>query len=401
MPASRNGRAGRRGRRGGRGGNLVLFDAGYGQISPAKISLLLTGDFSTTVSVVAARCGDLYEMKIVSFFNNKGGVGKTTLTGNIAAYFSTEMKKRVLVVDCDPQCNITQYILGDEKTIDLYWPKDIDKDEPKIKTIMDVVQPIIDGDASINRSVKPIAYKGNRFGVDLLPGNPRFSLFEDQLSQAWTDIPSGKAGGFRITNWLRSYLSAQSSNYDIAFIDVSPSLGALNRSVLLSCDNFITPLGADAFSLLGVRNISRWIVGWIDYYTVALEQSERLNPGALERFNISRDISIKKGYLGYTLQQYIAKSKEGVRRPTRAYERILEDVPGEVKNYLAQFSNFDGTHLGDVPNLYSLIPLAQNANTPIISLKAKDGLVGSQFSQSASYKDIIGNLANAIAVRVF
>lgn len=340
-------------------------------------------------------------MKIISFFNNKGGVGKTTLTGNIAAYFSSEMKKRVLVVDCDPQCNITQYILGDEKTIDLYWPKSHDKDETRIKTIMDIVQPIIDGDATINRHVKPISAKGNRFSVDLIPGNPRFSLFEDQLSQAWTDIPSGKAGGFRITNWLRSYLASQTASYDIVFVDVSPSLGALNRSVLLSCDNFITPLGADAFSLLGVRNISRWISGWIDYYTVALEQSERLNPGALEKFNIPKEIAIKKGYVGYTLQQYIAKSKEGVRRPTRAYERILEDVPVEVETYLAPFSNFEKNHLGDVPNLYSLIPLAQNANTPVISLKAKDGLVGSQFSQAAAYRTIIGTLATSIANRVF
>lgn len=337
----------------------------------------------------------------MSFFNNKGGVGKTTLTGNIAAYFATEMKKRVLIVDCDPQCNITQYILGDEKTIELYWPKDSDKDETKVKTIMDVVQPIIDGDASINKNVKPIAAKGNRFGVDLVAGNPRFSLFEDQLSQAWTDIPSGKAGGFRITNWLRSYLAGYRSQYDIVFVDVSPSLGALNRSVLLSCDSFVTPLGADAFSLLGVRNISRWITGWIEYYTVALEQSERLNPGALERFNVPKDIYIKDGYIGYTLQQYIAKSKEGIRRPTKAYERILEDIPSEVNEYLSKFSGYQLNHLGDVPNLYSLIPLAQNVNAPIISLKAKDGLVGSQFSQSSAYKKIIGDLAVAIGNRVF
>jgi cellulose biosynthesis protein BcsQ len=341
-------------------------------------------------------------MKVLSFFNNKGGVGKTTLTGNIAAYFSSEMAKRVLIVDCDPQCNITQYILGDDKTIDLYWPSGKEKDDTKIKTIMDIVQPIVDGDASINKNVKPILARTNRFGVDLIPGNPRFSLFEDQLSQAWTDIPSGKAGGFRVTNWLRSYLAAQKNNYDVAFIDVSPSLGALNRSVLLSCDNFITPLGADAFSLLGVRNISRWITGWIEYYQVALEQAERLNAGALEKFEIPKEMPIQAGYVGYTLQQYIAKSKEGVRRPTRAYERILNDVPQEVAGYLSKFATSKkGLHLGDVPNLYSLIPLAQTVNSPIIGLRAKDGLVGSQFSQAETYKGIIGNLAKAIAAKVF
>ncbi len=341
-------------------------------------------------------------MKVISFFNNKGGVGKTTLTGNIAAYFSLEMKKRVLVVDCDPQCNITQFILGDLKTIDLYWPTVENKDETKVRTILDVVQPILDGDATINKNVKPIPQRNNRFGLDLLPGHPRFSLFEDPLSSAWTELPSGKAGGFRVSNWLRSYLASLEDQYDYVFVDVSPSLGALNRSVLLSANYFVTPLGADAFSLLGIRNISRWMSGWIDYYSVGLEQSERLNPGALKKFNVPHDIPIRNGFIGYTLQQYIAKAKAGERRPTKAYERILSDVPNEIDVFLKEFvsnSSID-SHLGDVPNLYSLIPLAQSANAPIIALKARDGLVGSQFSQAANYKEIIGNLAAEIAGRV-
>ncbi|WP_292085634.1 MULTISPECIES: ParA family protein [unclassified Brevundimonas] len=342
-------------------------------------------------------------MKVVSFFNNKGGVGKTTLTGNIAAYLALEMKKRVLVIDCDPQCNITQFILGDTKTIDIYWPESPEKDDPRTKTILDIVQPILDGDASINRHIKPLSARTNRFGVDLVPGHPRFSLFEEPLSTAWTELPSGKPGGFRVSNWLRSYLETHSQTYDVVFVDVSPSLGALNRSVLLSCDYFIAPLGADAFSLLGIRNISRWMEGWIDYYKVGLEQSERLNAGALDRFKVRRDIPIENGFIGYTLQQYIAKAKEGERRPTKAYERILSDVPKEVSKFLARFLRADvvkDPHLGDVPNLYSLIPLAQSANAPIIALKSRDGLVGSQFIQSANYKQIIGSLADKIAARV-
>ena len=317
-------------------------------------------------------------------------------------YFALEMNKNVLIVDCDPQCNITQYILGDEKTINLYWPSEGDKDVTKARTILDIVQPIIDGDASINQKIRVMKSKSNRFGVDLLPGNPKFSLFEDQLSQAWSDIPGGKAGGFRVTNWLRSYLQSVSAKYDIVFVDVSPSLGALNRSVLLSCDGFITPLGADAFSLLGIRNISRWITGWLEYYKVGLEQSDRLNPGSLQRFSIPERIAIGEGYIGYTLQQYIAKSKRGVRRPTKAYERILNDVPKEVETYLEKFSEEAiELHLGDVPNLYSLIPLAQTVNSPIIALRARDGLVGSQFSQAAKYKEIIGHLASSIGAKVF
>jgi cellulose biosynthesis protein BcsQ len=343
-----------------------------------------------------------WKVKAISFFNNKGGVGKTTLTGNIAAYFAIEMKKRVLVVDCDPQCNLTQFILGDDKTIDLYWPTGSEKEKTRSKTILDIVQPILDGDADIDKQVRPLKARLNRFGVDLVPGHPRFSLFEDQLSAAWAELPTGKAGGFRISNWLRAYLKTIESDYDFVFVDVSPSLGALNRSVLLSVDHFVTPLGADAFSVLGIRNISRWMTGWIDYYKIGLEQSERLNPGGLAKFAIPEEIPVSEGFIGFTLQQYIAKAKSGVRRPTKAYERILEDIPSEIDVYLKSFLTHKtkDPHLGDVPNLYSLIPLAQSANAPIISLVSKDGLVGNQFSQALRYKEIIGELALQIAARV-
>ena len=338
-------------------------------------------------------------MKAISFFNNNRGTGKTTLTGNTASYFAHEMGKRVLVVDCDPQCNLTQFILGDTKTINLYCPSGSNKQKTRTKTILDIVQPILDGDADINKSVKPLKARTNRFGVDLVPGHPKFSLFEDQLSSAWAELTIGKAGGFRISNWLRSYLASVVSDYDFAFIDVSPSLGALNRSVLLSTDHFITPLGADAFSIPGIRNISRWMSGWVDYYRVGLEQSQRLNPNGLKKFSIPTTIPISNGYIGFTLQQYVAKAKTGVHPPTKAYERIFEDIPTEIDTYLTSFlSHTDkDSYLGDIPYLCGLLPLAQRANAPIIGLTSEDGLVGNQFSQALRYKEIIGKLAEQIA----
>ncbi|MEE4465786.1 hypothetical protein V2S84_27270, partial [Azotobacter chroococcum] len=114
------------------------------------------------------------------------------------------------------------------------------------------------------------------------------------------------------------------------------------------------------------------------------------------------ELPILSGYVGYTLQQYIAKATGGIKRPTRAYERILVDVPKEVDSYLRRFGSVHkDLHLGDVPNLYSLIPLAQKVNSPIIALKTKDGLVGSQFNQVSEYKEIIGGLAKSISGKVF
>ena len=89
-------------------------------------------------------------MKIISFFNNKGGVGKTTLTCNIAAHFS-RIGKRCLLVDCDPQCNATLLTLGEERSAPLYW-KELGDGE-NCSTVYDAVEAFDLGDSSVNADV--------------------------------------------------------------------------------------------------------------------------------------------------------------------------------------------------------------------------------------------------------
>ncbi len=339
-------------------------------------------------------------MKTIVLFNNKGGVGKTTLTGNVAAYIAKKMQKRVCIIDCDPQCNVTQLLLGDDKTIDLYWNSDISLGKKKINTLLDIIKPIMDGDAVINKDVHPVEASSNRFGVDFIPGHPQFSAIEDALSRAWGDLTAQKIGGFRITNWLTEYLSQISPNYDYVFVDVGPSLGSINRSVLCAADFFLTPLGADVFSLLGIRNIAQWNRNWIEEYKFAIKSTKNRDSNVLKKYNIPKDIKIENGYIGYTLQQYITKSKQGVRRATVAFEKILTNVPIEVEAHLA--TNFASgvdmanANLGDVPNLYSIIPLAQSVNAPIIDLQTGDGLVGAQYQQAVRYSELIAAVSRQI-----
>src|SRR5437667_6111130 len=171
----------------------------------------------------------------ISMFNNKGGVGKTTLTCNVAGFFATQRKKRVLVIDCDPQCNCTQLVMGQEFTTDFYWGKAKQKE---ITTIKDVLQPIEDGDSKINGNVKPLLSSKNRFQVDLLPGHPGFSIVEDRLGAAWHDLLGGDLGGIRKTNWNTELCRTLADRYDLVFFDLGPSLGSINRSVLVGCDKF-------------------------------------------------------------------------------------------------------------------------------------------------------------------
>ncbi len=82
------------------------------------------------------------------------------------------------------------------------------------------------------------------------------SVFEDRLSTAWNNHTNGELGGARITNWLGALLTHFQDDYSIAIVDIGPSLGALNRSVILACDYIVTPLGCDIFSLIGIENIA-------------------------------------------------------------------------------------------------------------------------------------------------
>ena len=139
----------------------------------------------------------------ISLFNNKGGVGKTTLTCNIAAHFAFELRKRVLLVDCDPQCNTTQLVLNEEITQKLYKARD---NRSKTGTILDVVRPLQLGDSAIDANVSPILASSHRFGADLLAGHPRLSIVEDILSGAWAEAGAGTIGGIRKSNWVTDSL---------------------------------------------------------------------------------------------------------------------------------------------------------------------------------------------------
>lgn len=334
----------------------------------------------------------------ICLFNNKGGVGKTTLTCNIAAHFALAFKKRVLLVDCDPQCNSTQLVFDETTTRSLYHRKER---RTKSATILDVVQPIQMGDASIDAQVQPAPAGKNRFGIDVIAGHPRLSIVEDTLSQAWNVAMGGDIGGMRKTNWCAALCASLGDKYDLVFFDIGPSLGSLNRTVLLGTRFFVTPMGCDLFSLFGIKNISDWLTNWLKLYENALELCEERFPGSLADYRIPLAAPLTKGFAGYTVQQYITKSKGGVRRPTKAYEQLLKEIPDEVELSLSKFFatkvNTRTMQLGDVPHMYSLVPLAQSVNAPIRELVAADGLVGTQYKQAVTYSDNLDAIARSLA----
>ncbi|WP_411820858.1 AAA family ATPase [Hyphococcus formosus] len=327
-------------------------------------------------------------MKAVVFFNNKGGVGKTTLACNVVSYISQHFGKRVLLIDGDPQCNATQAFLDDDLCEEIYL-----SGQSKQKTIYNILQPLEVGEPSISGKVSPAPRSENLYRTDLLPGHPSLSTMEDRLSEAWSKLLAAEIPGFRISNWVEQLLVHYQDDYDLIVFDVGPSLGALNRTIILASDYIVAPFGCDIFSILGINNIATWIQKWKEDYDQSLviaERKDRLKN--IEKFGCITDTSDKFRLAGYSVQQYVSrKFKEG-RRPVKAYDSIMKDIPTVVHDRLSFITPKgmnDELRLGDIPYVYSLVPLSQSSKTPIHSLASKDGVVGAQFKQVQQYSTLM------------
>jgi cellulose biosynthesis protein BcsQ len=199
----------------------------------------------------------------LAIFNHKGGVGKTTLTVNIAASLA-EAGKTILLVDSDPQCNLTSYLFEESVIDDL-----LDKsDGPKGETIWSALKPIIEGTGEL----KDIsAYETSTGKLYILPGDIRLAEYESELAKFWTGCLERKQRGFLGTTSLSRLAedSAKVLDADFVFYDTGPNIGPLNRVILLGCDYFIVPGACDLFSVRALKTLGHTLADWIqDWETI-------------------------------------------------------------------------------------------------------------------------------------
>lgn len=323
-------------------------------------------------------------MKSIVFFNNKGGVGKTTLLCNVASILAIEHGKKVLVVDADPQCNTTTYCLNEQKVEDLL-------SKVKRDTIESFIEPLKKGKGFLVEPISPIT--SPRFCFDIIPGDPKLALSEDLLASDWKSAISGDARGLQTSFVMKDLLLKYEDKYDFIFFDVGPSLGALNRSILISADYYLVPMSVDIFSLSAIENISISLNKWKNSIKKSLD-FHRDEEG--EDFMIrGHKIKWSLNFLGFALQQYTAKTISGKKRPVNAYEKINKKIPSVINKYLVSDGKSDINKylVGEIQNLHSLVPLSQSANCPIFKLKSSDGVVGAHFSMVKESKDIFNNIA--------
>lgn len=322
-------------------------------------------------------------MKSIAIFNNKGGVGKTTLLANLASYLALKKGRKILIVDSDPQCNVTQLMFSDAEVDKLYSGKDT-------FTIDKIIHPLATG-KGYAKELSP--QDRPEYGLKILIGDPQLSLREDLLARDWSQAIGGDTRGLR-TSYVFAELLTRCRDYDYVFFDVGPSLGAINRSVLLACDYFISPMSIDIFSLRAIENIRLSIEKWRQQLNTALGQID--DPESLPA-DIEKLLKIR--FLGYVTQQYIAKSTgANERQAVAAYERIMKKIWPTIKANFIKHLQPEQTDtrylLGTIPNLYSLIPMSQFARRPIFALRAKDGVRGAHFNKVRDAEKLFETIAD-------
>ncbi len=327
----------------------------------------------------------------IAFFNNKGGVGKTTLLCNLAGYFAKEKNYKVLVIDADPQSNATAYLLSDERLAFIYG-------ENQETNLYGYYESVAKGKGYLEGP--PFITHSPRFGVDLIPGHPRFALREDLLAKDWNDTLVGDDRGLQTTFTFRHLLNVFLGTYDLLFVDMGPSLGAINRSILLATDYFLTPMSADLFSLMAIDNITLSLRAWRQDLEAGLDYFERKNKKRY--FQNGIEVNWKVVFLGYVMQQYTQKNVRGEMRAVQSYDKIIQRFPADIERLEREFGlqNTVTANLGRFPSLYSLVPMSQVAHAPIFSLGAADGVRGAHFAKVDDSKSIFAEIAERLLSRL-
>ena len=257
--------------------------------------------------------------KKLVFFNNKGGVGKTTLAFNTAVQLANKGYKTVLV-DLDPQCNLTRLALGEE-----YYDNTIFSELHK--TIYDVLGGVIRGGGDINTGIPLEPAKGAQKNLSLVRGDIRLSAYEDILSTGYNQAAAGIQLGYFQTSAIDRFLryKGMKEDVDIFIIDTSSTLGLLNRVILLGCDYFAVPLMPDALSFQGIENLGNMLAEWKENWH---------NTGQALSGNIENQYVLNGDglFIGYILNSYNVYGQQ----PIKDHRKWIDQIPEKVKTYLSE-----------------------------------------------------------------
>jgi cellulose biosynthesis protein BcsQ len=337
--------------------------------------------------------------KIISVFNHKGGVSKTTTTFNLA-WMLAQKGKRVLMVDADPQCNLTGVTLG----LNPEWPDD-DALAPRLddpdsvqfgatqdnaqdfweenfdRTLFGALKPAFDSEPRVLQAVECVPVEG-RDGLFLLPGHLRLGEYEVSLGIA--QELAGSMSALRNLPGAIHFLlkeTAEALDVDFVIVDMSPSLGALNQNIVSISDLLLVPTSPDFFSIMALQSLGRVLPRWARWAEAASTNE------------VLRDASYpypspRLKFAGLVIQRYrlyrSATEEEPYGTPTGPFRAWIEKVAAasgsqfvpalraagltyEDARYEAAGVDANGL-IGQVQEFNSLLPKSQEHHVPVFAL---------------------------------
>ena len=256
--------------------------------------------------------------KQIALFNHKGGVGKTTTTFNLGWMLANKGKK-VIIVDCDPQCNLTGMVLGFEGADDI---ESIYESE-EARNIRDGLSPAFESRPVVIKPVvcAPIKSQPNMF---LLPGHIGIAEYEVTLGIA--QELSGSLVTLKNLPGSPHYLferTAEKYGADFILVDMSPSVGPMNQNLLMTSDYFIVPMFPDYFSAMATESLVSILPKWSAWAKHAKTSS--FLQDAIYPFP---DKSPK--FLGTIIQNYRVRYS----KPARAFQRWIDKIRDGIETRL-------------------------------------------------------------------
>jgi chromosome partitioning protein len=292
-------------------------------------------------------------MKTIAFFNHKGGVGKSTLAFHLG-HMLAEKGTKTLLVDLDPQTNLTQLCLAEHQI-----ESKITANE-KSTTLYGAVQPLVTGEGAI-REIEAVQLADN---LHLLAGSLRLADIEDPLAPTWSRCLETDKWAFRLITapYAVACQVAKACNASLVIFDVGPNLGPLNRAGLISSDAVIVPTAPDMFSARALGSLgpslNRWRDGW-------QERIARLKTNDPEFYKMMPKGGMKP--MGYVVSRF---SMHGDRLAAQ-YQHWEDEIERSYRNFTQ--SSGDGC-LAKIPDFNQLAPMTHRQNKPVWSLSNTQGM---------------------------
>ncbi|MDZ7896776.1 MAG: ParA family protein [Arcicella sp.] len=299
-------------------------------------------------------------IKIV-FFNHKGGVSKTTTTYNLGWMLGI-LGKKVLVVDADPQCNLSSLILGD------YFDDYYTDDSTKFQNIKDGVKVAFEGKPKPIEAVTCFSPSQNE-NLFLLAGHANLSEYDASLSFA-QNSNNAITALMNLPGAFNELINQTSEKYDVDYvlIDLNPGLSAINQNFFILSDAFIIPTNPDPFSIMAIQTLSNILPRWIDW-------ADKMRP-------LFSDSSYP---LSYSRPKFIGEIIQGFNirngKAASPYKTNINDIKQMVKGTLLptliksdmvfEHSIYEEAEINDdyciaeIPNFQSILQKANNAGVPV------------------------------------